>query len=699
MPLFGRRDPREDLAVLPGMTPEQGPAEGPQQPRMAPGVTGLPADAAPRQQPTPAVPGVTMRTAIPPQVELELLTRPAGQQVIGKKEIQAAAEILTRYKDGKTNLERRIVEDELWWELRHQEILRRKSDERDPKLKTPAPTSAWLFNAIANKHADAMDNYPEPVVLPREQSDEGAAKVLSSVLPVLMEYNDFEATYSTQWWEKLKHGTAAYGVFWNSEKENGLGDVDIRGIDLLKLFWEPGVTDIQKSRNLFIVELVDTDLLDQQYPDHAGRMNGGTIDVKTYLYDDTVDTSDKSVVVDWYYKTRTAAGTTVLQYVKFCCDELLYASENDPEYRERGFYDHGMYPVVLDTLYPEKGTPVGFGYVSVCKDPQLYIDKLSGNILEASMMATKRRYFASDSANINEDEFLDWNKPIIHVNGAIDDTRIKELQPRRLDSIYYQVMQGKIDEMKDTASNRDINSGGAGAGVTAAAAIAALQEAGNKVSRDMIAASYRAHEAISRLCLELIRQFYDEARAFRITGDDGRYKFVDMSNQGLRDQPMGFDQATGAELYRRPVFDLRAKAQKSNPFSQMANNEYAKELYQLGFFNPDRAQEALGALEMMEFEGADKVRSQVQQGQTLMNICQQQQAQIQQLAALLAAATGAAVGGQAPPAQSGGGEAPSAAPASGNRGEPGHEVLGVSQSMTGYGQRLAKRSTPSVDGT
>ena len=59
-------------------------------------------------------------------------------------------------------------------------------------------------------------------------------------------------------------------MFWNSAKENGLGDVDIREIDLLKLFWEPGVTDIQKSRNLFIVDLVDEDLLEQQYPEHKG---------------------------------------------------------------------------------------------------------------------------------------------------------------------------------------------------------------------------------------------------------------------------------------------------------------------------------------------------------------------------------------------------------------------------------------------
>ena len=46
------------------------------------------------------------------------------QKAIGKAEIARAIETLNRYKQGKANLERRIVEDELWWELRHWEVIR-----------------------------------------------------------------------------------------------------------------------------------------------------------------------------------------------------------------------------------------------------------------------------------------------------------------------------------------------------------------------------------------------------------------------------------------------------------------------------------------------------------------------------------------------------------------------------------------------
>ena len=672
------------------------------------------------------VPGVQRRDTIDPQAAAALLT--ANQHAplvgafrmgngsgtsprIGKEEIAKAIDTLTRYKQGKANLENRIVEDELWWELRHWEAIGRSDGSRAKKIAdgSPQPTSAWLFNSITNKHADAMDNYPEPVVLPRERSDEESAKVLSSVLPVVLEYNDYEQTYSDNWYEKLKHGTAAYGVFWNSQKENGLGDIDIREIDLLKLFWEPGVTDIQKSRNLFIVDLVDEDILEQQYPQYKGKLGGSAVDVKQYIYDDTVDVSNKSVVVDWYYKTRSASGRSILHYAKFVGDTLLFASENEPEYQERGWYDHGEYPVVLDVLFPEKGTPVGFGYVAICKDPQLYIDKLSANILENSMMATKKRFFVSDSTAVNEEEFLDWSRPLVHVAGELDDRRLKEIVTQPLSDIYVTVAQMKIEEMKDTASNRDVNSGSTGSGVTAAAAIAALQEAGNKTSRDMISASYRTHVKINSLCIELIRQFYDETRSFRITGDTaGSYQFVDMNNAAIKEQEMaplypGQEQEDGySPLFRKPIFDIKIKAQKKNPFSRMEQNERAKELYGLGFFNPERAQEAMGALEMMEFEGKDKVLEQVRNGQTLLNICQQLSQQLDQMALIIQALTGKDMGlGMSAGASSGGsskGGGTATAGGGGNTKEGlASGIMEAQTPMTDYGTRLAKRSTPSMD--
>lgn len=662
--------------------------------------TGLPGSPAKQQDNAP----------IDGKLAALLLSRTQEQQqkMIGEDEIREAAAILQKYKQGKANLESRVVEDELWWELRHWEAIGRNNT-RCKQMQRAEPTSAWLFNSILNKHADAMDNIPEAVVLPREPGDRDSAKTLQEVIPVVMEQNGFESTYSNNWWEKLKHGTAVYGVFWNPAKENGLGDVDIRQIDLLNIFWEPGITDIQKSRNLFVVELVDAEALETQYPQYKGRLSGSaTIDVQKYIYDDTVDTSDKVAVVDWYYKRRAMSGKTVLHYAKFCGDCLLYASENHAEYAENGWYEDGRYPVVFDSLFPEKGTPVGFGYVCICKDPQLYIDKLFGNILDYAIKASKPRTFVSQSSGINEEEYLDWDKPLIHVEGQIDSGKLQQLTMDTLPSIYASILQLKIDEMKETSANRDVNSGGGGSGVTAAAAISALQEAGNKASRDMIAASYRAHTQIVDMVIERMRQFYDVSRAFRITADvpmqqgvptagGQQEQFVDFSNAGLRNQPIGQD-SSGQMMYRKPVFDLKIKAQKKNPFSRMEQNQRALELYSAGFFAPENAQAALGALNMMEFEGKQDVTEYVQQGQTLMNVVQQLTQEVQRLAAMMAAQTGAQAIRQQQ--SSGGGERRRAQQTSGGtQGRSVDEEAARAQrsGQTSYQQQLVQRSTPDMD--
>lgn len=611
-------------------------------------------------------------------------------KVITEEDIATITTVLNNYMKGKASLDAHVIENEEWWKGQHWAEIRRKEGKRS---NSPEPTSRFLFSSVTNKHADLMDNMPEAVALPREPSDTPSAQALSEILPVVFKYNDFEQTYSDNAWELLKHGTSAYGVFWDARKD-GIGDIAITAIDLLRIYWEPGITDIQDSRNLFIIDLVDTDLLEERYPDKKGAFKGNGISIQHYHYDDNVDTSKKTVVVDWYYKKATADGRTLLHYVKFAGKSVLYSSEDDPLCADRGFYDHGQYPVVIDVLYPEKGTPAGFGEVAICKDPQLYIDKLMGNILETSLMNTKRRFFAKRSMNINKDQLLDNNDPLIEVEGDIDESRIKEFTPRDISPVYVQIAQLKADEMKETSSNRDVNSGGSGGGVTAASAIAALQEAGNKNSRDIITGCYRSFVKVTHLVIELMRQFYDEPRSFRITnkmstptGDpmgEPTYQFTQFSNAAMREQQIGIGQM-GEPLFRKPIFDIDVRAQRQNPFSTMAQNELAKELLAMGAFNPERAQEMLGALKLMTFEGKEEVMDYVTQGQTLLNICKQMSQELM----MLKAAMGIAPDPTAP-AQGG------AAPAKVASTPITDGIMQAQTPRAPYAESLAKRSVPRV---
>lgn len=554
----------------------------------------------------------------------------SGEEVIGENEIRVALETFRKYHNGKSALDRRIIANERWYKLRHWEQI------RDKKSNDVEPVSAWLFNCLANKHADAMDSYPCPNILPRQQDDVEMAKALSSIVPIVLEQNGFEEAYDRNWWYKLKQGCAFYGVFWNPDKLNGIGDIDIKKVDMLNLAWQPGVTDIQDSPNLFHAVLVDNDVLERQFEQLRGKLgNSSGILLTEYVHDENITTEDKSLVIDWYYKKDG-----LLHYCKFCNETVLFATENDDDFKDTGWYEHGMYPFVPDVLFPEEDTPVGFGYIDICKDPQAYIDVLSQAVLKNALVCSTPRYFArGDESGINEEEFLDLTKPIVHIDGPVGTDQLQPIATNGISGNYLNYLEMKIDEMKETSGNRDVAQGGTTGGVTAASAISAMQEAASKMSRDMNKASYRAYKKICYLVVELIRQFYALPRTFRLTGENEEFSFAVFDNTQLKTMSMG--EAYGVDGGERtPYFDIEITAEKESPYSKMSNNELALQLYSAEFFNPQNADAALACASILDFKQKDEVIEKIKENGTMLQTIQQLQAQVAQLSSMLGVQSG-----------------------------------------------------------
>ena len=225
-----------------------------------------------------------------------------------------------------------------------------------------------------------------------------------------------------------------------------------------------------------------------------------------------------------------------------------------------------------------------------------------------------------------------WFRP--ELVGRLDERGFMELETAPLPSNTIAYQQNRVAELKEISGNRDVNQGGATSGLTAASAIAALQEAGSKLSRDMLKSSYRSFAKECYFIIDLMRQFYDEERVYRITGQQGGTEPRVFSGQMLRPQPV--ESVGGVELgSHEPVFDIVVSAEKKSTFSRLSQNETAKECYQLGFFAPANADAALAALEMMDFEGIEKVRQRVRQNGTLAQQLARMQAQMTQLTGLL----------------------------------------------------------------
>ena len=574
---------------------------------------------------------------------------PVVQKKIGTDQIAKATEILRKYKEGKARLEAKVVANEQFWKLRQWGTL------NEVKELLQTKSTLWLWMCIQGRYSDVMDSYPTCNIKPRQQDDVEQAKILSSIIPVVMEQNKYEETYSDIAWNAAKQGGAIQGIFWDASKHNGLGDITIKEIDLLNIFWEPGVSDIQNSQNVFTVELVDNDILVQRYPQTEGHLNSKTLTISKYIYDDNIDTENKSIVVDWYYHTEYG-GKKVLHYCKFVNDIVLFASENEDEVpmqtvadpitgiatqvpvgepmSQRGYYDHGKYPFAVMSLYPIKGSILGYGLTDIGRSTQIDIDELNDSIMGNAKEGASARYFERENASINEEEFLNPKKKIVHVAGQLDEQNIRAIETKPLDSIYVNFMSMKTDELKQATSNQDVHNGTTSSGVTAASAIAALQEAAGKNARSTNREFYRTYKEVIYQVIELMRQFYTQPRMFRIAPDaSGKEEFVTFDNSGIKAQSQIVG---GMDLgLRLPEFDVDVTAEKASPYKKMEMNELALNFYAQGFFNPQMADQALACLEIMDFDHKDLIVSKIQENQTL----QTRLLQFEQLALKLAQKT------------------------------------------------------------
>lgn len=551
-------------------------------------------------QPMPVQP-MGMEMAAPAQDNLPILSPRMGMT---KERLREAMQTLMRYKNGKNEMDQRLLDNERWWDGRGWITMAESGNPFTAKRPT-----MWLFNVVLGKHADMLESYPEPAILPREKDDEKTARILSKVVPVVLEENDFYSTYDDQAWEKNKNGTAIYAVPWDADKHNGLGDVKVSQVDPLMIYWEPGIDDIQDSRNVFVLQWADKDQLKAMYPQLEGETLESGFMQQNY---ETEDSSGKqrsryALVIDWYYKTWQGKKKT-LHFCKFVGDHVLYATEN---MGDQGLYDDGEYPFVVDSLFPIKGSIAGRGYIDIGKGTQESIDLMDHSMVLNAMAGAVPRYFSPEDSGINEKEFLDFTKPIVHVAGGISDQRIRQIEPTQLNGIHVTMLQNKIEELKQVTGNQDVSNGRAG-GVTAASAIAALQDSAGRSSKAGIRGTWAAYAKIVKMVISRMRQFYTVDRTFRIVGDQAAMEYMTIGASQLGPQkiedPINPGEFMGVRI---PEFDVSVHAQKENAYSKMAQNELAFQLLNAGIFNPQLADQSIGVLEMMDFPKREELMQRV----------------------------------------------------------------------------------------
>ena len=494
-------------------------------------------------------------------------------------------------------------------------------DENEPRPVTPV-----IQSTIENVRADLMDQMPEAVVLSDGPGHERAAEMLTAVLRENHRLGRFDREYSLLLHDLLVGGYMVQETGYDPEAAGGLGAAFLRAVDTHTILFDPLCTDIQDSRAIFKFAPYPREWFEARYPREALNMREDE-NRALRIEDNYLARSNGEMLLlieCWQREYDADAGCYRVHMCKLAGRQLL---EDSRKTKPEGYFAHGQYPFVVTPLFLRKGTALGYGFVDMFETQQRYADKLDQIILKNALMASHNKLLVTGASGFDPDDLRDWSKEV-HRGENLNGVTWFPTAP--LPGYLLNYGQSIRQSIREESGSNDFARGQTYGGVTAASAIAALQEAGSKLSRDMLKSAYRAFAKECYLIIDLMRQFYDEERIFRIIGETGRSEFVHFSGAALRAQAL--PSVGGVELgSREPVFDIVVSAEKKSTFSRLSQNETAKECYQLGFFAPRNADAALAALEMMDFEGIEKVRQRVRQNGTLAQRLEQLQSQLVQL--------------------------------------------------------------------
>lgn len=460
--------------------------------------------------------------------------------------------------------------------MRKARMLRaRKPDEQSQT----APTGNTLGSCVDNMIADQIDNLPEAVMLPEREETAQSAEEMDDVVSFVLYRAGWPGKYQTLMEDAIVAGTGVAQVFWDENLEEGEGMVNVLAWHPEDFYPDPMYEDIQDGRGCFKATHTSVAWVEEHYPQAKGYVAG---DRYARADEDDAQTPEGDTRVTllefWYKKYDAQAKKTRVHMAQVAGRALLFSTETgygaESEYPE-GLYAHGEYPFVLYKYRDAWRKPFGTGLIYDYYDTQTAIDRYAKYIDDNARESSIQRHFIRRGSGVNPDDVADMRKTIIEWEGNDIREVMQTVQAAPINGQVYEMMRYMADTMKQDCGQNQFSRGEGGLGVTAAAAIQALQEAGGKTTRWHTEQFKNAFREMVEQMLWVLSDYLDAERKFRIVGGwDSSGNMKDKLVQLIA--PM----RDNGRL-PKPAYTVRVQVQKNNPLQVQADNEFLLQVAQI----------------------------------------------------------------------------------------------------------------------
>ncbi len=452
----------------------------------------------------------------------------------------------------------------------------------------PRPVTPVIQSTVENIAADLMDSLPEAVISPETPEDTAAARVLEAVIRQNHDAACYEREYRRLVHDLLVGGYMVQEVGYDPALNNGLGGAFIRHADNRGVLFDPLCTDIQDGRAVFKFAVRTREWLSARFPAYDGDSDGYA---QQSVMEDSLLTADRTktalLLEYWWREYDEKTGGCRVHMAQLAGGQVLLDSR---ELKPQGYFSNGQYPFIVTPLFTRKGSPLGLGLVDMFAAQQQYADKLDQIVLKNALMASHNKLLITEASGFDADDLRDWAKEV-HTGESLNGVSWFATPP--LPSYIMQYIRGMLESIKEESGANDFSRGGTAGGITAASAIAALQEMSSKRARMASRQMHEAYRDAVRMEIEVEREFNLLPRVVSVAMDGQVQRRVFDGSMLTRALP------DGRSL---PVeFSISIKVQKENRWSVISQNELVLQMIQLGVLRPDQA------VELMHFDGKEQV--------------------------------------------------------------------------------------------
>lgn len=542
----------------------------------------------------------------------------------------------------------------------------------------------FIFQTIQSVVPQMTDSRPRIEYLPQEPMDMELAQILSEVAQSDWEKGNWLFKLTEMIYDSHFYGTAIGEICFDPELEQGLGAIDFRTKDPFYCFPDPNAEDFvknEKCRFVIMAEPTDVEIVKRKYPDKKDFIKPDLIDlmqgdrseldqvrfvspvdnhvviegrsaeemghkdqclkITCYVYDDEVMEEESDKITSDGSTPVTKEYTQKLKYPngrKICVANGVLLDDGPNE------YDDGEFPYIRLVNYMLPREFWGMSEVDQLASPQKIFNKLISFTLDTLTLMGNPIWVVDTTAGIDTDNLV--NRPGLVVekepNSEVRREAGTELQPYVL-----QLIDRFADWFQEVSGRTDVTQGAAPAGVTAASAITALQEAAQTRTRQKSRNLDSSLQRFGQLYKNRVFQCYDTPRIFRLTQNPSTQKYFKMYVEKFQDEygqeqkkvsvreygPDGQMSMDSKEYILRGDFDVRVTTGSSLPFAKKERTDMALQLFDRGIVDPEEV------LNAMDYPNKEKVLLRVQQQQAM-----------QQQAAVQGGQAGAAPQGAAPAA-------------------------------------------------